>query len=143
MAEADVTVQINAPYDIVWKIISDVDNDPRYWKGISRVRNISKERNAVLREVDMSDGTRLQQRVTIFPKEGVHIRWTKGQSTGIRDIMLIDNGKATVVRIQTTYKSSPQKAAQAEAVAKMQAEAEFALSLIKRAAEARPQKISS
>ena len=143
MPEADVTVQVNAPYERVWKIISDVDHDQRYWKGISRMRVISRERNSVLREVEMSDGARLQQKVTIFPKEGIHIRWSKDKSVGMRDIMLIDNGKATIVRIQTSYKASPPKSSQAEALAKMQAEVELALALIKKAAEAKPRKVSS
>lgn len=143
MAEADVTVQVNAPYERVWRIISDVDNDPKYWKGMSSIRTISRERNSLLREVEMSDGTKYQQKITLFPKEGIHIRWTKGQSVGIRDIMLIDNGGATIVRIQTSFKASSQHTMKAEVVAKMQSEVELALSQIKKAAESKPQRISN
>ena len=49
MAEIQAQVKINAPLDKVWDIISDIDNEPKFWKGTKEVRNISKERNKVNR----------------------------------------------------------------------------------------------
>lgn len=143
MTEIDVTVQVNAPQDKVWRIISDIENDTRYWNEISRIKTLSRERNVVLREVKMSDGTTCLQKVVLFPKEGIHIRWTIGKNTGIRDIMLTGNGSSTIVRIQTSYKTLPYPDAQNDSLAKMQKETEAALTLIKRAAEARQKRFAS
>lgn len=142
MTEADVTVQVNAPQDKVWKIISDIDNDPRYWNEILEIRILSRERNTVTREVKMYDGSTFLQKVILFPKEGVHIRWTIGRNTGIRDIMLTGNGSSTIVRIQTSYKSHPQAHAQRDSLARMQEEAEVAIALIKRDAESGQRRVA-
>ena len=51
------TISINAsqvvaaPLDKVWDIISDVDNDSKYYKGLNDIKNISKDGNKIEREV--------------------------------------------------------------------------------------------
>jgi hypothetical protein len=45
---------IDLPIDNLWKIISDVDRDPKYWYGIKSVRNIKKEDNIIERETIIS-----------------------------------------------------------------------------------------
>ena len=132
-------VQISAPYEKVWKIISDVDNDPSYWKGIVRIRNTSREKNSVVREAQLLDGSKCQQKITLFPKEGIHMRWTKGTMLGIKDIMLIDNGSSTVIRVQINYKHDVPRTEAGGVIREMQSEAERALRLIKRAAESKSQ----
>jgi len=32
MAIIDTSIDINAPVDRVWDIISDLDNEPKFWK---------------------------------------------------------------------------------------------------------------
>lgn len=41
---------INANKQNIWKIISDVDNDPNYWYGIKEVKNLKKEQDFLERE---------------------------------------------------------------------------------------------
>ncbi|KAF0868838.1 SRPBCC family protein [Candidatus Nitrosocosmicus sp. SS] len=41
---------INANKQNIWKIISDVDNDPNYWYGIKKVKNLRKEQDFLERE---------------------------------------------------------------------------------------------
>ena len=43
MATIEVKVEINAPAEKVWAVVSDIDNEPKFWKGTKEVRNISKE----------------------------------------------------------------------------------------------------
>ena len=45
MALIEISTQVNASSDKVWDIISDLDNEPKFWKGTKEVRNISKEGN--------------------------------------------------------------------------------------------------
>lgn len=41
---------ISADTENVWKVISDVDNDPQYWYGIKKVKNLRREHNFIERE---------------------------------------------------------------------------------------------
>ncbi len=139
MIEVDVMLKINTTFEKVWSIISNVDNDHNYWKKIVRIKNISRDRNVVVREIYMSSGSKYHQKITLFPKEGMHIRWTKGTVTGIKDIMLIDNGNTTVIRVQISYK--PRGAVRIGSrgiLEELQSEAENALELIKKEAEFNP-----
>ncbi|MDE1863666.1 MAG: SRPBCC family protein [Thaumarchaeota archaeon] len=106
MAEIEAKIQIDASQDKIWKIISEVDNDPQYWKSMTRIRNISKERGVINREVYLGEENKCHQRVTLFPKEGVHISWLKGPITGIKDIMLFPCGNGTILEVQMKYEPS-------------------------------------
>jgi len=139
MIEVDVMLKINTTFEKVWSIISNVDNDHNYWKKIVRIKNISRDRNVVVREIYMSSGSKYHQKITLFPKEGMHIRWTKGTITGIKDIMLIDSGNTTIIRVQISYK--PRGAVRIGSrgiLEELQSEAENALELIKKEAEFNP-----
>ncbi|MDE1830479.1 MAG: hypothetical protein KGI25_09170 [Thaumarchaeota archaeon] len=139
MFEIDITLKVNAQFEKVWNIISNVDNDPIYWREIARIKNLSRERNVVVREVYRSNGDKYHQRIMLFPKEGIHIRWTKGTTTGIKDIMLIDNGNTTIIRVQINYKNGGAvRIGSNDVLRKLQSETENALELIKREAECKP-----
>ena len=47
MAEIHALVDVNASIDKVWEIISDLDNEPKFWKGTKEIRNISSSENSV------------------------------------------------------------------------------------------------
>jgi len=51
MATIEVKIGINATVDKVWDVISDIDNEPKFWKGTKEVKNISKEGDKVFREL--------------------------------------------------------------------------------------------
>jgi len=139
MIEVDVMLKINTTFEKVWSIISNVDNDHNYWKKIVRIKNISRDRNVVVREIYMSSGSKYHQKITLFPKEGMHIRWTKGTITGIKDIMLIDSGNTTIIRVQISYKPrGAVRIGSRDILEELQSEAENALELIKKEAEFNP-----
>ena len=51
MATIEVEIEINATVDKVWDIVSDIDNEPKFWKGTKEVKNLSKDGNIVNREI--------------------------------------------------------------------------------------------
>ena len=50
MATIEASITINASPDKVWEIVSDLDSEPKFWKGTKSIRNISKEGNTVTRD---------------------------------------------------------------------------------------------
>ena len=136
MEEITIRTQINAPGEKVWRIISEIDNEPAYWKGTTRIRNISKEQNVITRDVFLEGDNRCQQRVILFPKEGVHIKWIKGPITGVKDIMISVLGSATILEVQISYALSGLVGLfSGNATKYLQSEAELALQLIKEESE--------
>lgn len=132
MIEIDAKIQINAPQEKVWKIISKIDNDHTYWKGITRIRNISKEQNVITRYVFLGKDSKCQQRVILFPKEGIHIKWLKGPIMGIKDILISGHGNTTTLEIQMNYTLSGVVGLFSKNTTKeLQSEANLALQLIK------------
>ena len=51
MAFIDVHIDITSSVDKVWDIISDLDNEPEFWKGTKETKIISREGNVITREI--------------------------------------------------------------------------------------------
>ncbi len=98
MTVIQVKVEINATVDKVWEIVSDIDNEPKFWKGTKKVRNISKEGNTIKREVTIAfrDQKCLQQ-VKIHPKEKIEVRFTEGIIDGEKIITLTAKNEKTML----------------------------------------------
>ena len=95
MAEIKASIMINSTVDTIWEIISDIDNEPRFWKGTKSVRNISNEGNTTTREITIAfKDKKCMQNVTLFPKERVEALFTDGIIKGQKIISLeqTDNG---------------------------------------------------
>jgi len=102
MATIEVKIGINATVDKVWNIISDIDNEPKFWKGTKEVKNISKEGDKVFREVTIAfRDQKCMQEVTLYPKKQIEAKFTKGIINGEKVIKIIPNGDETI--IQTTW----------------------------------------
>ena len=43
MATIVVQTEINATVERVWEVISDIDNEPKFWKGTKEVKTLSTE----------------------------------------------------------------------------------------------------
>ena len=93
MATIEVEIEINSTIDKVWEIVSDIDNEPKFWKGTKEVKNISKEGNTVNREITIAfrDQKCLQQ-VKIYPKEKIEAKFTKGMIKGEKIISITAKG---------------------------------------------------
>ena len=89
MAEIKTSVIINSTQEKIWDVISDIDNEPRFWKGTKELRNISRDGNQISREITIAfrDQKCLQQ-VTIIPKETIKAIFTKGVIVGEKVLTL-------------------------------------------------------
>ena len=94
MARIEVTAEIGAPVDRVWEIVSDIDNEPRFWKGTKDVRNISREGDRVTREITIAfRDQKCMQEVTLEPKTAVRAVFTKGIIDGTKTVTLAPAGE--------------------------------------------------
>ena len=79
MAEIHASVDENVTIDKVWDVISDLDNEPKFWKGTKEIRNISSSENKINREITIAfRDQKCMQEVTIFPKQKIEAKFTKG-----------------------------------------------------------------
>ena len=103
--------EIFAPLDRVWKISSDVDGEPRYWRDLAGVYNISKNSNVIEREVTVGlRDLRGRQTLVLYPKKSIELTLTEGPMIGIGIITLIpsssDNETTTRVNVSWDIKLS-------------------------------------
>ena len=90
MAIIDVSVDINTTIDKVWDIVSDLDNEPKFWKGTKETKIISRDGTVVPREIIIAfRDSRCMQTITIQPKEKIHAKFTKGIIKGSKTINLM------------------------------------------------------
>jgi ribosome-associated toxin RatA of RatAB toxin-antitoxin module len=107
------TININtnqvvaAPLDKVWDVVSDVDNDPKYFEQYRDIRNISKEGNKIEREVTVGfQNDKARQTIVLNPRKSVELTITHGpiQGTRITTLSQIDVGRT---RIDVSWNFTP------------------------------------
>ena len=102
MATIEVEIEINAPIDKVWEIISDIDNEPKFWKGTKEVKNLSKEGDLIKREITIAfRDQKCLQDVRLEPKEKVEAKFTKGIINGTKIVKIIP--KEEKIILQTVW----------------------------------------
>ena len=105
MAEIKASVEISAQIDKVWDIISDIDNEPKFWKGTKEIRNISKKENIVNREITIAfRDQKCMQEVKLYPKEKIEAVFTKGIIDGTKIITLSAKDGKTVLSVKWDIK---------------------------------------
>lgn len=73
----------------MWQVVSDLDNEPKFWKGTKQVRNITKEGNTITREVTIAfKDSKCMQTVTLIPNEKIFAEFTEGIINGTKTITL-------------------------------------------------------
>ena len=89
VTKIEVSTRIKSSVDKVWEIISDIDNETKYWRGTKEVHNISKDGNKIKREVIITfRDSKCLQEVTLYPKEKIEAIFTQGIIQGTKTIML-------------------------------------------------------
>jgi len=89
MAIIDASISINASVDKVWDIISDLDNEPKFWKGTKESRTISKDGNVIVREIIIAfRDSKCMQKITLYPKEKIYAEFTDGILKGSKTLNL-------------------------------------------------------
>ncbi len=102
MVQIQAFVEIEASVDKVWDIISDLDSEPKFWRGTKEVRNISKNGNTITREVTIAfKDSKCMQTVTLYPKEKIQIQFTKGVIEGTKTLTLAQ--KDSKVRLDVLW----------------------------------------
>ena len=89
MATIDTSIEINAPIDKVWDIISDLDAEPKFWRGTKETRIISRDGNLVTREIVIAfRDSKCMQKITLEPKERIRAEFTEGIIKGSKTLNL-------------------------------------------------------
>ena len=105
MAEIKVSVEIDAQIDKVWDIISDIDNEPKFWKGTKEIRNISKNGDIINREITIAfRDQKCMQEVKLQPKEKIEVVFTKGIIDGTKIITLTAKDEKTLLNVKWDIK---------------------------------------
>jgi len=83
------SIDINASIEKVWNIISDLDNEPKFWKGTKESRTISKDGNVIVREIIIAfRDSKCMQKITLYPKEKIYAEFTNGILKGSKTLNL-------------------------------------------------------
>jgi len=107
MAIIDTSIDINAPVDRVWDIISDLDNEPKFWKGTKETRIISRDGNVVTREITIAfRDSKCMQKITIQPKEKIYAEFTKGIIKGSKTLILKSKDDSSLLEAYWDVKMS-------------------------------------
>lgn len=105
MAIIETSIEINAPLEKVWDLVSDIDNEPKYWKGTKEVHNISKEGNVVNREIIIAfRDQKCTQEVTVYPRERIVALFTKGIISGSKTVELVEQENQTRLDVKWDIK---------------------------------------
>jgi len=102
MTVIQASVDIKASIDEVWAIVSDLDNEPKFWNGTKEIRNISKKGNLVHREITIAfRDQKCLQEITLYPKEKIQAVFTKGIIKGTKTINL--NKKDSITQLDAIW----------------------------------------
>lgn len=104
MIQITTKIMIDSSPNQIWKVISEINNDSEFWKGIMKIRNISKKGNVINREVTLKNADKCYQKIILFHMEGIHVKWERGSINGIKDIMITPLGKQTLLKVEMNYK---------------------------------------
>ena len=89
MAIINSSIDVNASIEKVWNIISDLDNEPKFWKGTKESRTISKDGNVIVREIIIAfRDSKCMQKITLYPKEKIYAEFTNGILKGSKTLNL-------------------------------------------------------
>jgi uncharacterized protein YndB with AHSA1/START domain len=105
LEEIKASREIFAPIDQVWNVVSDVDNETKYWSTFKTIKNINMTAinmtaNTTEREVTLVAGpqgdTKIHQFVTVNPEQFVvETNITEGPVTGTRILTLSPSSSNT------------------------------------------------
>ena len=105
MATIDTSIEINASIDKVWDIISDLDAEPKFWKGTKETRIISRDGNLITREIVIAfRDSKCMQKITLEPKEKIHAEFTEGIIKGSKTLNLKSKDSVSVLEANRDIK---------------------------------------
>ena len=136
MIKITIKVLIDTNVRKVWDIISEIDNDPHFWKEIKKIKNISNENNVLTRKIIFYNNKICHQEITLIPICGIHIEWVKGIIIGTKNILLVPMGEKTLLEITMIYDfKGNTRLSPLYMAGRLNRETELAVQLIKNEAE--------
>ena len=107
MATIVVQTEINATLEKVWEVISDIDNEPKFWKGTKEVKTLSTEGDIIKREITIAfRDQKCLQEIQLKPKESIKAKFTKGILNGTKIITLIPKNNSVLIETSWDIKLS-------------------------------------
>jgi uncharacterized protein YndB with AHSA1/START domain len=113
LEEIKASREISAPIDQVWNVVSDVDNETKYWSTFKAIKNINKTAinmtaNTTEREVTLAAGplgeTITHQFVTVNSEQFVvQTNITEGPVTGTRLLTLSPSSNSNATKIDVLW----------------------------------------
>jgi uncharacterized protein YndB with AHSA1/START domain len=113
LEEIKASREISAPIDQVWNVVSDVDNETKYWSTFKAIKNINKTAinmtaNTTEREVTLAAGplgeTITHQFVTVNSEQFVvQTNITEGPVTGTRVLTLSPSSNTNATKIDVFW----------------------------------------
>ena len=107
MATIVVQTEINATVEKVWEVISDIDNEPKFWKGTKEVKTLSTEGGVIRREITIAfRDQKCLQEIQLKPKEAIKAKFTKGILDGTKNITLTPKSNSVILETSWDIKLS-------------------------------------
>jgi hypothetical protein len=107
MATIVVKTEINSSLDKVWKIVSDIDNEPKFWKGTKEVKTLSVEGEMIKREITIAfRDQKCLQEIQLKPKKEIKAKFTKGILDGTKIITLTPKNDKVIMETAWEIKLS-------------------------------------
>jgi len=102
MATIVVQTEINATVEKAWEVISDIDNEPKFWKGTKNVKTLSKEGDIIKREITIAfRDQKCLQEIQLKPNKEINAKFTEGILDGTKIITL--TSKDNIVIMKTSW----------------------------------------
>ncbi len=93
-------VRVSGSLQSVWDIVSDIDSEPKYWKGTKSIRNITRDGNNIHREIIIAfRDQKCVQEVTIHPQSSIEFRFVQGIISGTKNVLLSEREGSVVIRV--------------------------------------------
>ena len=107
MATIVVQTEINATVERVWEVISDIDNEPKFWKGTKEVKTLSIEGGIIKREITIAfRDQKCLQEIQLKPKKEIKAKFTKGILEGTKIITLTPKNDKVIMETSWEIKLS-------------------------------------
>lgn len=103
MGELVREIEVDAPLEKIWQVVSDIDNEPEYWRGTREVINHRRGGNVTDRTIVSNfRGARIEQRVTLNPMESVEVEYLRGTTVGRKSVRIVEAGNSKL-RVRATW----------------------------------------
>ncbi len=107
MATIVVQTEIKATIEKAWEVISDIDNEPEFWKGTKKVKTLSVEGDIIKREITIAfRDQKCLQEIQLKPKKEIKAKFTKGILEGTKIITLTPKNDKVIMETSWEIKLS-------------------------------------